>query len=288
MPLLNLIGEPRPFADALEAFKARFTLPTSLSSSEIAGLDASIRSRAFFSARVANAQILQGFRDGLDRLIKGVSPGPGEHTSPATLRVEFRKMLDSLDYRPQDPRDEGTIKDLRSDRRLNVIIRTNEEMAKGYGQYLQDIDPDTIDVFPAWELVRVRPSVHPRDWRARWEEAMTAVGDDGARAAFAQGRMVARKDSPIWTAISRFGVPHPPFDYNSGMGVREVLRKQAIALGVITPNALISAPVHPRDDGRVASVADLDADIRDSLVGSLGPGYQVDGDGVLRSTGEGA
>jgi hypothetical protein len=33
------------------------------------------------------------------------------------------------------------------------------------------------------------------------------------------GRMIALKSDPIWTAISAFGTPYPPFDYNSGMWV---------------------------------------------------------------------
>ena len=45
--------------------------------------------------------------------------------------------------------------------------------------------------------------------------------------------MIALKTDPIWTKISRFGHPWPPFDFNSGMGVRDVSRADAIRLGVI-------------------------------------------------------
>ena len=34
--------------------------------------------------------------------------------------------------------------------------------------------------------------------------------------------MVALKEDPVWTRISRFGQPWPPFDFNSGMGVEDV------------------------------------------------------------------
>jgi hypothetical protein len=40
----------------------------------------------------------------------------------------------------------------------------------------------------------------------------------GCDALKALPRMIARKDSPIWEALSRFGTPYPPFDFNSGCG----------------------------------------------------------------------
>ena len=47
------------------------------------------------------------------------------------------------------------------------------------------------------------------------------------------GRMVAMKNDPIWTAISDFGLPYPPFKYNSGMGVIDVSYSEAVDLGVM-------------------------------------------------------
>jgi hypothetical protein len=57
--------------------------------------------------------------------------------------------------------------------------------------------------------------------------------------------MIARKDDPIWTKISAFGTPYPPFDYNSGMWVEEIDREEAEALGVIKPSTV----VQPQDRG---------------------------------------
>lgn len=42
-------------------------------------------------------------------------------------------------------------------------------------------------------------------------------------------------NAPVWTAISRFGRPYPPFDFGSGMGTRDVERDEAERLGVIAP-----------------------------------------------------
>jgi hypothetical protein len=45
--------------------------------------------------------------------------------------------------------------------------------------------------------------------------------------------MVALKGDPVWTAISRFGTPWPPFDFNSGMGVEDIDAEEAAELGVL-------------------------------------------------------
>ncbi|MGN0843825.1 MAG: hypothetical protein ACI4QT_01240 [Kiritimatiellia bacterium] len=78
--------------------------------------------------------------------------------------------------------------------------------------------------FPAQELLRIRSRRNVRDWATKWHDA-------GGK--FFDGRMIALKTDPIWTNISRFGHPWPPFDFNSGMGVRDVSRADAIRLGVI-------------------------------------------------------
>ena len=63
-------------------------------------------------------------------------------------------------------------------------------------------------------------------WRERWKESGGKLYD---------GRMIALRNDPIWRKISRFGSPVPPFDFNSGMGLEEVNRFEAEALGVELP-----------------------------------------------------
>ncbi|MGN1360349.1 MAG: hypothetical protein ACI4X9_07875 [Kiritimatiellia bacterium] len=48
--------------------------------------------------------------------------------------------------------------------------------------------------------------------------------------------MIALKGDPVWTRISAFGNPWPPFDFNSGMGIEDITRQEAIRLGVIAPD----------------------------------------------------
>lgn len=72
---------------------------------------------------------------------------------------------------------------------------------------------------------------------------------------------------PIDAKISRFGVPYPPFDFGSGMGVEDVSREDAIALGVIKEDY-----TPPKSSPLADFNATLEADLKfknDSLWQSL-------------------
>ena len=51
--------------------------------------------------------------------------------------------------------------------------------------------------------------------------------------------MIARKNAPIWVRISAFALPYPPFDFGSGMGVRDVDYDTALQLGAIKADTKI-------------------------------------------------
>ena len=112
-----------------------------------------------------------------------------------------------------------------SKRRLDVLRETNVQQARGYAQHLEGTTEGALLAFPAQELVRIEDREHPRDWIVRWHAAGGRFSDGG--------RMIALKGDPIWTKISRFGTPWPPFDFNSGMGVEDIDRDEAISLGLI-------------------------------------------------------
>ena len=124
-----------------------------------------------------------------------------------------------------------SLTNLRSDRRLNLIIDTNVRMAQGYGEWKQGQDPAILDQWPAQELYRAMARKVPRDWIARWREA-------GGQ--FFGGRMIALKNSSVWTRISRFGLPYAPFDFQSGMETRDVDRDAAVEIGLIDRDTRIA------------------------------------------------
>lgn len=268
------------FQDAINSVRARGLLPTTLSSIELEALDAGIRAQAVFSARVWQTELLAGIQDQVSRLVSGVSPGPGQYTNPATVRLELKRILASISYQP-DADKAGTIQDLGSDQRLNLIIRTQEQMATGRGQRIQSLDPDTIDLWPAWELVRVEDRKDKRTWVQRWRAAGGRVypGSPGGlplEPGLSEGRLIALKTDPIWAAISRFGHPHPPFDFNSGVGVDDVDRDTTDELGITSPVDLITAPDEPPiADLPTASPGQLPDEFREVLTAE---GYRFDGD----------
>lgn len=268
------------FQDAINSVRARGLLPTTLSSIELEAIDASIRAQAIFSARVWQTELLAGIQDQMSRLVSGVSPGPGQYTNPATVRLELKRILSSISYQP-DADKAGTIQDLGSDQRLNLIIRTQEQMATGRGQRIQSLDPDTIDLWPAWELVRVEDRKDKRTWVQRWRAAGGRVypGSPGGlplEPGLSEGRLIALKTDPIWAAISRFGHPHPPFDFNSGVGVDDVDRDTTDELGITSPVDLITAPDEPPiAEVPTASPSQLPDEFREVLTAE---GYRFDGD----------
>ena len=98
-----------------------------------------------------------------------------------------------------------------------------KQSKRHYESYLYSI------AHPASKLVRTGFRENPRDWQARWEAAWQSCGGQGAL----YGEMVALNDSPIWSALSDFGLPYPPFAYGSGMGVSYVTLDEAKQLGLI-------------------------------------------------------
>lgn len=246
-----ILRSPLPFQEAIDSREVKSILPTDFRTRLLDQIPPQLRERAFFSAGVSNAQFLAQASAAVDELLAG-------KTDLATKRLGLRNLLDSLGYRPVAG-EEGTLTDLSSDRRLNLILNTNLEMAQGYGYYAQGQDSAILDQWPAQELIRVRDSKVPRDWPARWEAA-------GGR--FYDGRMIALVNDPIWVEISRFGLPYAPFDYNSGMDLKRIDRDEAMALGLIDRDTQIAPQDRPFNDGLEAPL-DVGADLQEPLLDAL-------------------
>lgn len=191
-----------------------------MSSADWEVMSAAIKDRAFFSSRVASANFLDVCQSKLADLLAGATNQDGAVTSRAEVVSAIM----------QAARDEGIalgtnrLSDPGSAARANVIIDTNAGLAAGYVRAEVGNTYGARLAFPAQELVRIEERQEPRDWRRRWT-------DHGGK--LYAGRMVALKGDPIWIAISRFGVPYPPFDFNSGMGVEDVSFDEAVSIGLI-------------------------------------------------------
>ena len=227
-----------------------------LDSSQWNQIQAGLRNRAFFSSRVANVNILAAMRDKVREYSEG-------ETDISKIRMKIREDLQTLKYDPHG--DKGTIHDLFSQARLDVIIKTNVAQARGYMQYAEGMSPGAFAAFPAQEFTRIAHRRNQRqDWPQRWAKAGGKTYG---------GKMIALKDDPVWERLSVFGNPFPPFDWGSGMGVLDVDRKTAIHLGLISDEelrgktaALREKPLPDFNRDMQASVPNLRSD---SLCGKI-------------------
>lgn len=222
-----------PFQQAVDRMSSKLPVARALRSDEWSDVPVELRDRAFFTANFAQADLLQLMHEKLTRALElgREQVAKGERlVTRSTFIGDMKKALADSGYLPPQGK-EGTLQDHSSRGRLGLIYDTNTRMAQEYGEWKVGQDPDILDAFPAQELIRWRSRKVPRNWIARWR-------DHGGKF-FKGGRMIARKNDSIWVAISAFRNPYPPFDFNSGMGVSDVSRDQAEALGVIEPGEKI-------------------------------------------------
>jgi hypothetical protein len=90
---------------------------------------------------------------------------------------------------------------------------------------------------------------------------------------------IAPKGDPIWTAISRFGLPYAPFDFNSGMILRPVRRdkipKDDDGNPVLPSPDFTPAPdSRPMAPGMQAAARVTHPPLREALRKSLGSGAE--------------
>jgi hypothetical protein len=215
----------------------RAAMPTSLDTAGLRALGADVLARSAFTARGTNAIFASKLKEVIDELAAG-NIGEGQ------ARTALYETLDALGYDVEQggfpgeevpPALKGSIQDLRTFRRMDLIIRTQLDLMEGAGQRYRGSLPEALQQFPAWELVRVLSVSVPRDWPARWIIAGGLPRPDG--------RMIALKGDPVWGELGgaenfpdALGVDHPPFAFNSGMGWAAIPSEEVDALGITGPN----------------------------------------------------
>ena len=261
-----MFTDPIPFKDAIAALAKRGLLPLSGNSAQISALPPALLDESMFSSTVTDARILQAAQDRIAGILQPEGTVAGAYMDTARAREEIRQVLASIGWSPE-PGTEGSIKDLYSQQRLDLIIDQNVAMARGRGQWAGTQDPDILDMWPCQELYRAEERIHPRNWTQRWR----AAGGE-----FYGGRMIARKNAPVWYAISRFGTPWPPFDFGSGMDVADVSREEAVDLGVISENETVD-PMQAPALALSASLANLEPFLVREVLAVLGGRAQASG-----------
>lgn len=206
-------------SSATEYITRKTNIPSHARSKEWKKVDAWLKERAFFMASVNQARTLAQFRSAASKITAG-------EMSPAEARETLRRLLEKNGYKAA-PGLGGTIKDLSSLQRQKISLDTNVKLAQGWALRQESLG-DVLH--PAWELFRAGAARQPRDWAKKWKEAAQAVRWEGVAR---NGQMIALTTSPIWTALSRFGHPYPPFDYGSHMRTRLVDLDTCLRIGLV-------------------------------------------------------
>ena len=287
----NIIFSEEPVvSDAMKQWNSRSVFETDLSSGELRAFSSQLKNRSVFSARTTNARYLQKVHEVVGDVLAG-------KVDMAKARVTLMRELKLLGYDPavgfpQDmatipPAEKGSLQDLSSFRRINLLLETNVRMARGYAQMLAGESSYNKEAYPAWELVRLyirrvergTPESKTAGWQKRWEDAGKAVRWEGA----SQSALVALKNSPIWAAIGdgeggyidTFGNPFPPFAFGSGMAWAAVSREKTIDLGLIAKEKTKTHPASPatltpgqKETARILS--EMPPELREELERELG------------------
>ena len=176
------------FEAADKWLRSRLQMPTELNTHGLAQLEGGIRAHAFFSARVAEAHVLDAIREVSDRYSRG-------ELDLATARATIKERLGTR--RTPGTKEDGRLTDICSTARLDLVLEQNARMAYAVGEYEQGMDPMAQKLFPAWRYLR-----------------STAASPRADHAEYA-GR-VWMKDDPIWHRI------FPPSDFGCRCSVEEV------------------------------------------------------------------
>ena len=278
-----------PLAGAVQRINAKTPLGTALRSAEIAKLPLAIRERSQISATVTSARIVNQIQSALEKSIGQMldrvrvqKPGGGHKTESLVMSKDrfVAKLLDvTKDELGTAPRKSG-VQDLRSVGRAKLIYDIQTQHAYGKAHWATFADDDNLNAVPAQEFVRIEDRKEPRkDWPQRWRAAGGKLYG---------GRMIALKTDPVWANLSRFNTPWPPYDYGSGMGVQDIFRSEAVALGLLKPGVTLKAT--QQDDFNAAleaSTDDLSPTMRGKIKAALGGKVAIDADGTVRWIGVG-
>lgn len=233
-----------------------------------------IRQSSFFSAWVGIADILQTEKQHLlDFLTAAREPvtlpdGTESTTLKAGSRAKFvADMKERFGWGPDDGG--GSVRDKTSTTRLELIYTTKTHQSYGFGQYQEGSAPDIVDAFPAARFVRFGFVQEPREYHEQHRDEVRL-----------------KSDIEFWVSMNDpdmggFGVPYPPFGYNSQMGMIDVSRAEAEDLGLIAPGEPAQMPMLSFVEKLSHSVAGLDEEARAALVEQMGAGnVEIVGDRI--------
>lgn len=253
------ITTDQPLKKAVDAMSRKTVTPSGMTSAQWELVQAEIRFRAMFSARVEDERILAEMQRRLQARIE-LAKSDGRTMDRGVFIEEMREELRTTGYKRPDGVKRGSLRDLKGSRRLGLIWDMNLSQAQGYARWKADMTPEGLENEPCYELIRGMERIEHRPWPVIWSQHGGEFYDgEGSNDDYpnSPGRMMAKKTSGIWRAISRFGTPWTPLDWGSGMVLRGVSREESDAFGITTPDEKLEPQDEPFNIGLKASVAEI-------------------------------
>jgi hypothetical protein len=278
---------PAPIEAAVAAFARRTGVASPLRSAGWAEMAVGLRQQAFWSAGVEYARFLSAAQG---KLLSAIKDEKVRLDNGKTVNMDRSRFVRDMRRLVLGARDAGelppgtgktALTDIGDATRLRLIYDMNTRMAQGEARWRRQQDPDVLNMWPAQELMS-SSAAHPReDWLDRWLKAAQDSGDSLAGTlADESGRLVALKTSGIWVALSRFGVPWPPFDYGSQRRLRNLTRAEAIELGLLEADQELDPVEEQFDRDLQASAQNITPEVRQAMQSVFGGQIEVDGDTV--------
>lgn len=275
-----------PWQAAVDRISGKTVVGSRLRSADWAKMPQALRDGALFSSGVEDVRIMSAMREKLSQAAQQVRTG-GTLMDRGRFVADMRNMLGAA------PGDSGELTDITSVRRLELIWNYQQTEIHAFASRKADLDPDLMDAFPGYRLVRIESRRVPRDWLILWAAAGSAVGWLGA----SRRSMIALKTSPIWAALSQFGRPWPPFRYGSGMGLDDADRDECEEEGLLPKDEPPAerlqrlrdgAAEHQRNwnDSLAASVKGLDAKALEWLKSAFGDQISIEAESVRWTGGD--
>lgn len=247
-----------------------------------ATVPAELRHTAFFTAAVENAsylaeaqeRILEYLKQARQQLstdaIEGESITP--HPKGPALATALREIADQLGARRDVPGNQRTPIGSPFAQRLRLSADSRIQSAQAYAKWKAGQYPDLLDAFPAQEMInfdnRSRPAAA---WQTRWIEAGGKLYD---------GRMIARRDDPIWQSLSHTGGWESPMKLSGDITLEDVDRFTAEDLGVIDPDGDVEAIDRSFTADLHAEVQGIPPSFIRALKNLFGDQLEFDGDAV--------
>ena len=213
--------KPLPFDEAVLKLGSQRVVGSTFTSAEWRDVPFELRDNAFFSSRIESARVLQRAKDLLGDFLAGnrKTLSDGQTMLSVGSRSAFVDQMQKYLEKEGIKRTTGDIHDITSEARLGLIFDIKTRQAQDYGYWLQGLDPDVLNEFPAMRFIRVQDVREPRELHVPYE-----------------GQVFLKTDPIWWLVINKdFGTPYGPWGWGCGHDVEDVDRNEAEKLGLIKP-----------------------------------------------------